>query len=160
MRRAAVLALLAALATLACTTLRPPPRLPGCPGALVDAAALPGGDFALRERLRVSGPDVDLALDLAVERRGDRLVLVAFDPLGARVFSAVQVGVEVEADSRLGRLLPIAPQTVLRDLHAARFAAAASDAERVTVERPGCAHRATFTRIEQRTLPPASGSSH
>ena len=149
-RRAA--AVLAAAGAWACAGLLPgSARLPECPGSWSDPAQLPGGDFALRERLRVTAPDVDLVLDLAIERRGPRLVLVAFDPFGARLFSAVHDGEDLRFDEALGRRLPISPRAVLRDLHAARFAEPERERE-VRVERAGCAHRSSFQRLERRAL--------
>ena len=154
MRRARALLPLIAALTAGCAGLWLPARLPDCSGPLPDAAALPRGDFALREELRVTGPGVELALELAAERRGDRLVLVGFDPLGARLFHVVQQGEESEAESRLGRALPIAPLDVLLDLHAARLASGAGDTP-VEVQRPGCAHRSHFVQLDRQPLPPS-----
>lgn len=151
MRYAARSAALAALALGCATFSLPPPRIPDCAGPLVPTAEIPGGDFRLRERVRFVGAGVDLGLELLAERRGDRLVVIGFNEFGARVFSAVQRGVEVESDDRLGRALEISPQNVLRDLHAARFRAPESG-ERVEVRRTGCAYSATFARVERRPL--------
>jgi len=128
-----------------------PPRLADCPGSLVDTAQIPGGDFLLRERVRIAGGDVDLGLELLAERRGDRLVVVAFNAFGARIFSAVQHGLAVETESPLGRALPVPSENVLRDLHHARFVHPETG-ERVEVRRPGCDYTATFVRVERREL--------
>ena len=142
----------AALLACACATWVPgAQRVPDCPGSLLPAAEIPGGDFVLRARARVEAPDVALAFELLVERHGDRVVLVGFDAFGARVFSVVQTGVALETDSRLGRALSIDPENLLRDLHAARFARDRSQ-ERTTVQRAGCHHRTTFVRVEHREL--------
>jgi hypothetical protein len=130
-----------------------PPRLAFCDGPLLDTAAIPGGDFVLRERARFTGGDVDVALELLAERRGDRLVLVAFDVFGARVFDVVQRGVSVEEETPLGRALAIPPGDALRDLHAARFLHPRTG-DRVEVQRPGCDYRATFVRVSYRELTP------
>jgi hypothetical protein len=149
---AAAIGLLAA----GCSTLHfaPPPRIADCPGPLLDAARIPGGDFALRERVRIRGGDVDLGLELLAERRGDRLVVVGMNAFGARVFHVVQNGLAVEGESPLGRALAIAPENVLRDLHAARFLhpEVAAAGERASVQRPGCDYTATFVRVERREL--------
>lgn len=148
-------ALLLGLAVAGCALSVPPwgpPRLEACPGLLVPAAGIPGGDFALRERVRIRGGEVDLGLALLVERRGDRLVLVALNPFGAKAFSVVQRGLEVEATSHLGRALQVPPGNVLRDLHAARFAGPPDTPARVEVMRPGCSYTATFVRVERRAL--------
>jgi hypothetical protein len=140
---------------LGCATLQvaTAPRIDSCEGPLVRAAEIPGGDFALRERVRLAGENVDLALELLAERRGDRLVLVGFNAFGTRVFSLVQMGSEItERDAPLGRALPVPPENVLRDLHAARFAAPDTP-DRVVVHRPGCGYTATFVRVERRPVP-------
>ena len=150
MRAAA--ATLAALA-LGCAgfPLAAPPRIADCDGPLLATAEIPGGDFRLRERARFAGGGVDLGLELLAERRGDRLVLIAFNAFGARVFSAVQRGREVESDAPLGRALAISPDNVLRDLHEARFFHPESG-DRAVVRRPGCDYTATFVRVERREL--------
>jgi hypothetical protein len=129
------------------------PRIDECEGPLVPVAEIPGGDLTLRERVRIAGQGVDLGLELLAERRGDRLVVVGFNAFGARVFSLVQQGSEiVERDEPLGRALPIPPDNVLRDLHAARFSAAENPL-RVEVRRPGCGYTATFVLTSLRMEP-------
>ena len=150
----AALPLLAALA-LGCVSLSvlTAPRIDECAGPLVPVAEIPGGDFALRERVRVAGEGVDLGLELLAERRGDRLVVVGFNAFGARVFSLVQQRDEVtQRDEPLGRALPVPPDNLLRDLHAARFSAPETP-DRVELRRPGCGYTATFVRVERRPLP-------
>jgi len=146
-------AVLAALAWLGCAWLPflTADRIADCPGPLVSAGEIPGGDFLLRERVRIAGGGVDLGLELLAERRADRLVLIGFNEFGARVFSAVQSGSAVEIDARLGRALAVPPENVLRDLHEARFFHPESG-ERVDVHRAGCDYTATFVRVERRAL--------
>jgi hypothetical protein len=146
-------AALGALAWLGCTSLPLVglPRIADCEGPLLATAEIPGGDFRLRERVRIAGDGVDLGLELLAERRADRLVVVAFNEFGARVFSAVQRGVEVESEAKLGRALAVPPENVLRDLHQARFFHPESG-DRVVVRRPGCGYTATFVRVERRAL--------
>ena len=142
----------AALLALGCATLPIGlPYVPDCAGALVDTTALPGGDFTLRERVRIEARDVDVALEVVAERRGEQLVLVGFDAFGARAFSVVQTGVATETDAPMGRAFPIGPLNLLRDAHAAgRFAPDA--VERDAVRREGCEHTANFVRVERREL--------
>jgi uncharacterized protein DUF3261 len=145
---------LLAMAALGCTTLSvlTAPHIDACAGPLVPAAQIPGGDFALRERVRVAGEGVDLGLELLAERRGDRLVVVGFNSFGARVFSLVQEGEEItQRDEPLGRALPIPADNLLRDLHAARFSAPDTP-DRVELRRPGCGYTATFVRVDRRPL--------
>ena len=153
MRLAARGAVLAVVAWLGCAWLpfATADHIADCPGPLVPAGEIPGGDFLLRERVRIAGGGVDLGLELLAERRADRLVLIGFNEFGARVFSAVQSGSAVEIDARLGRALAVPPENVLRDLHEARFFHPESG-ERVDVHRNGCDYSATFVRVERRAL--------
>ncbi|HKA15525.1 MAG TPA: DUF3261 domain-containing protein [Myxococcota bacterium] len=147
-RRAAVTALLFGCAAMPLSRL---PRIPDCDGPLLSTADIPGGDFRLRERVRIAGDGVDLGLELLAERRADRLVVVGFNEFGARIFSAVQRGLEVETESKLGRALEVSPENVLRDLHEARFLHPEAG-ERAVVHRAGCDYTATFVRIERKAL--------
>jgi hypothetical protein len=157
-RRAALAA--AALLLPGCATLpfllHPPPSLAPCPGELVPTGEIPG-DLFWRERVRVVGGDVDAGFELAVQKRGDELVVVGFNEFGAQAFSAVQRGAEVELRSELGRALAVPPGNLLRDLHRARFGAApggrvevAREGERVEIENPRCGYRAVFVRVPAR----------
>ena len=143
----------AAVLLIGCTTLQlaRTPHIADCSGPLLSTSEIPGGDFRLRERVRIEGSGVDLGLELLAERRADRLVVIGFNAFGARVFSAVQQGVSVESDSPLGRALEIPPENVLRDLHEARFFHPESG-ERTVVQRRGCDYTATFVRVEHRPL--------
>jgi uncharacterized protein DUF3261 len=145
--------LLAGLAVAGCAApqLWGPPRLAECAGPIASAAEIPGGDFRRRERVRIDGDDVDLGLELLAERRGDRLVLVAFNSFGARVFSVVQQGSEIDSDAPFAAGLQIPPANLLRDLHAARFQRAETS-ERVQVTRPGCDYTVTFVLVERLDL--------
>lgn len=121
-RRSALL-LLAALP--GCLLLSGRPAIPECPGVLLPTQRIEG-EFLLRQRVRLRSVDraaPEAALQLAVQKRGTELVLVGFDPLGARLLSVVQRGEEVEVESLPGRVLPTAPLNLLRDLHRVRFLA-------------------------------------
>ena len=146
-------AALSAALLLGCTMLQVArsPRIADCPGPLLATTDIPGGDFRLRERVRIAGGRVDLGLELLAERRADRLVVIGFNEFGARVFSAVQRGVAVETEAKLGRALAVPPENVLRDLHEARFLHPESG-DRVEVRRPGCGYTTTFVRVERRAL--------
>ena len=151
MRPSAAAASIAVLA-LGCAALPfAPPRIADCEGPLLATNEIPGADFRLRERVRITGDRVDLGLELLAERRADRLVVIAFNEFGARVFSAVQRGTTVESDAPLGRALAVPPENVLRDLHEARFFHPESG-DRVVVRRSGCDYSATFVRVERRAL--------
>jgi len=149
-RRAATAA---AALLIGCTTLElaRTPRIADCPGPLLPTADIPGGDFRLRERVRIAGAGVDLSLELLAERRADRMVVIGWNAFGARAFSIVQTGLDVESDAPLGRALEIPPENVLRDLHEARFRHPDTGDE-TAVHRPGCDYAATFVRVERRPL--------
>ena len=123
--------------------LNPPPRLPPCPGPIPSTAALPAGDRGWRDRVRYRGVEVDVGFALVAEKRADRLVLVALNNFGARVFSLTQQEGQLVADSRLGRALQVAPETVLRDWYAAR-AARLEAPGRLELARPECGYTAVF----------------
>ena len=140
---------------LALASLRPLPR--ACPGPLLPVGAM-GGDFALQARYRVTSRGRDEVLLLAAEKRGERLVVLGFDPLGTELFALVQEGAAMPRRERhLRPLFPFAPENVLRDLVEARFPDAVDalpwDAEdrarrtredsRVRLERPACEWTAT-----------------
>lgn len=159
-RRSGV-AFLLALATAGCALPRlpgAPPRLADCPGPLLPTGELPPGDFVLRERVRITGGDVDVGFQLVAEKRGERLVLVALNAFGAKAFAVTQQGLRVESESYLGAALQVPPENVLRDLHAARFAR--RDAPlRVVVARPGCGYTATFVAVLPRAPSPGLNAS-
>jgi hypothetical protein len=134
--------------------LKRPARLAPCPGPLVPVGLLEGGDFLLRERVRVRGGGVDAGFELVAERRGERLVVVGLGAFGEKAFTVTQEGLAVEASSALGPALAVPPENLLRDLHAARFARPGA-AARAEVARPGCGYTATFVRVERRPLPQA-----
>lgn len=99
--------------------------IPACPGALRPTGEIED-DLRLRLRMRLRAEELDTSLELAVEKRGDQLVVVAFDPFGVKSFSLVQQGLAVEVEGLPPAALPTAPENVLRDLHRARFLALAA----------------------------------
>jgi hypothetical protein len=97
-----------------------PAALPECPGPLRATGEIEG-DFLLRARIRLAAGAIDAPLQLAVEKRGDVLVLVGFDPFGAKLFTVRQRGRETEVEALPAPVLPVPPRNVLRDLHRVRF---------------------------------------
>lgn len=130
-----------------------PERIAPCPGPLPSTATLPPGAWRERRQARFVGGGVDLGLDLVAEKRGERLVIVAFHPLGAEAFSAVQQGDELQTESALGRALPVPPANVLRDLYATGLGNEEA-ATRSHVDRPECGYRASFVRVSREPLEP------
>lgn len=122
MRRAALLGL-AALGLGCRHWLGLPAALPDCPGELVATQDIEG-EFLSRESVRIRGPGVNAALELAVQRRGAELALVGLSPLGARLFSATQRGLATAVDAPFARALEVPPLNLLRDLHSVHFLSA------------------------------------
>jgi hypothetical protein len=91
-----------------------------CPGALVPTQEIEG-EFLLREHLRVTAGDRAFGFELAVQKRGDELVLVGLHPLGAKLFSVRQVGSEVSVEAHPAPALEVPPENVLRDVHRVHF---------------------------------------
>jgi hypothetical protein len=133
-----VVSLLGALACCGCATLwrvgvRPPDGGWRCAGELVSTTAIPEG-FHLRAQVRVlAAPDVDWGLTLAVQKVDGHLVAVGLDGFGAKLFTIVQDGTEVDVERVVGRRMPWPPENVLRDLHRARLGAA--EGEGISIER-------------------------
>ncbi|HVP31512.1 MAG TPA: DUF3261 domain-containing protein [Myxococcota bacterium] len=166
MRRAlVVLAIGLGAASLGCATLLPrlPPSYTPCaPAALVAPAEL-GADFRWRARasLRRDGEE-RAALDVVFEKRGDRLVLVAFDPFGARALAAVQEGDVLHVEPAPGRRRPVEAEALLADLgllHGRGATAAGvevtrdrteSGAERAIVRDARCGSEAIYVTVEER----------
>jgi hypothetical protein len=98
----------------------------------------------MRARMRVESEEVQASFELAVQQRNGELTVVAFDPLGARVFALVQRGVDVEVDALPGLSVP--PRNVLNDLHRANFRSA-------ELEPRGCGYRATLVVRSREPLP-------
>jgi hypothetical protein len=80
-----------------------------------------GSDLLLRQRVRVEGAGVDLRLHLVVEKRGGALAVLGFDPIGAKLFSVVQSGVQTQVEALPAAVLAVPPLNLLRDLHRVRF---------------------------------------
>ncbi len=156
MREALVSALLAGCLA-GCLGLRPPPRLADCPGPLRSTAEI-AGEFVRHERIRVRGKRVDESFGLVLQKKDARLVVLGFTPFGAKAFSVIQRGLEIESESYLGRALPVPPENVLRDLHRAYFLTAeqSESSERSVARTPegalrvlsaACGYEATLVRV-------------
>jgi hypothetical protein len=129
-----------------------PPRLASCPGPIPSTEDLPSGDFRVQDRVRIRGGPVDVGYEVVAEKRGDRIVLVAFNAFGAKAFSVTQQGLAVTSRSYLGRALQVPPENLLRDLYAGGFPSP-DRPPRVEVVRPGCGYTATVVTISRRPLP-------
>jgi hypothetical protein len=112
---------------------RPPDGGWQCAGELVSSSAIPDG-FQLLAQVRVlAAPDVDWGLRLAAQKIDGSLVVVGLDGFGAKLFTIVQTGTELDVQRVVGRRPPWPTENVLRDLHRARLGAA--QGEGVSIER-------------------------
>ena len=75
------------------------------------------GEFLLRQRVRVESGDERFAMQLVVQKRGDELVLVGLNPIGAVLFTLRQRDTRTELDSLPPPMLEIPPANLLRDFH-------------------------------------------
>lgn len=165
--RAAAVALPAALG-LGCATLiaHVPPAFSPCRAlAPVPPAAL-GADFLSRFQISLrAGGGERAALDAVFQKRGDRLVVVAFDRAGARLFSAVQEGESLRVEPAPGRRRPIAAEVLLGDLALLRGVVALpadvellrdrtpNGAPRTVLRDTGCDREAVYVTVEDRPSP-------
>lgn len=131
-----------------------------CAGELVSTTAIPD-DFYLRAQVRIrAARGVDWGLTLAAQKIDGRLILVGLDAFGAKLFTIVQNGTQVDVERAFGRPMPWPPENVLRDLHRARLGAAegegvsidraAEDAgrERVAIHNAACGCQTTLVIAE------------
>jgi hypothetical protein len=91
-----------------------------CPGPLVPTQEL-GADFLARERIEIETEGHSVRLDIAIQKRGDELAVVGFDPVGPKLFQVVQRGTQLEVEALPGRVLKVSPENVVRDVHRVRF---------------------------------------
>jgi len=93
-----------------------PERIDECDGpiASIDAAK---PDFTERLQVQVESTDTTAAYQVLVQKRGDRLTVIALTRFGAKAFTVVQQAGEVKVESEMRGLDPLPPINLLRDLH-------------------------------------------
>jgi len=96
------------------------PSVRDCPCVIPDTGEI-AEDFLVRESWQISAGGRSHGLEVAVQVKDRALVLVAFHPLGAKLFTVTQQGTEVEVIASPGPPLEIAPENVLRDVHRIHF---------------------------------------
>lgn len=132
-----------------------------CPGPLVPTEEMLG-DFVLQQNVRVQGGDLDWALTLVSQKRGQTLVLVGLDPFGAKLFTLTQRGTEVTVERPSGRL-PLPPVNLLRDLHRTRFlrpgtppepgvTIVSDQAGTVRIQHASCGYNTTLVTVKEDAL--------
>ena len=87
-----------------------------CPGAVVSTHELTG-EFLLRQHVRIESGGARFTMQLVVQKRGDELVLVGLNAIGAVLFTLRQQGIQTELDSLPPPMLEIPPANLLRDFH-------------------------------------------
>ncbi len=119
----------------ACGPARMPSAPTSYPGTLRAVGSIPTDFFARQFVHGAYGPR-KIAFEAVLQKRGDRLVLMALTPYGAPALTLEQTGSEVKVTSRLEEPLPFEPRYVMLDIHRALFLGLESDAREGTV----CAH--------------------
>jgi hypothetical protein len=113
------------------------------------------GDFVLRLRVRVVAEKVDFPFQLIVQKRDRELVLIGLSPLGAKLFTTVQTGLDTRVDALPGAVLPIPPLNVLRDLHRLRFSEASppiATGETAELRNARCGYTISFEALTEAPL--------
>jgi hypothetical protein len=100
--------LLVALAACAAPVPIPSPELPPVPA---DAA------FFLRQALRFEYGADSGGLDVAVQAQCGVLTIIGFAPFGARAFTLIQRGSELETQMHLPGSWPFPPENIVLDIH-------------------------------------------
>ena len=141
--------------TASCSWLPFAPRsIPDCPGAIRSTDDI-RGDFTIRERVTVRAEGVDFPFELIVQKKQRELILVGLSPLGAKLFSLVQTGIEIDLDALPGAVLPIPPLNVLRDLHRFRFShpdTPSSEPEPAVFDHTECGYSIRFETLSEGPL--------
>jgi hypothetical protein len=125
-----------------------------CPGAIRSTDEIQG-DFVSRERVTVRAEGVDFPFELIVQNNESEIVLVGLSPLGAKLFSIVQTGVETDIEALPAAVFPIPPLNVLRDLHRFRFSQPGMPAfgrETAVFHHADCGYSIRFETISEDRL--------
>jgi hypothetical protein len=142
--------------TSACGWLPFAPRsIPDCPAEIRSTKEIPG-DFTIRQRVTVSAEDVNFPFELIVQKKGRELVLVGLSPMGAKLFTVVQTGLETEVDALPSAALPVPPLNVLRDLHRFRFPESnepLEDPDQFVFYNAACHYTITIETLSEEPLP-------
>lgn len=114
------------------------------------------GDFTSRQRVTVSAEGVNFPFELIAQKKGRELVLIGLSPLGAKLFSVVQTGLETRVEALPSAALPIPPLNVLRDFHRFRVSAASASMDgrdRVVFYNEACDYSISIETLSVEPLP-------
>ncbi len=109
-------ALLLALGLWACVAPPPPAPVPAS-GVLPPLPRDPG--FLMRQELRFRFGESSGSLEAVVQSHCGVLTIIGLAPFGARVFTLVQRGSELEVKLQLPGSWPFPPENIARDVHRA-----------------------------------------
>lgn len=125
-----------------------------CPGAIRSTDEIQSS-FISRDRVTVRAEGVDFPFELIVQKNESEIVLIGLSPLGAKLFSIVQTGVETEVEALPAAVFPIPPLNVLRDLHRFRFSqpgAPSFGRESAVFDHADCGYSIRFETISEDRL--------
>jgi hypothetical protein len=132
-----VLAVLALLTSSGCTTLfvalYRPPAVPLCVEGIPPSTAL-AGEFVRRVRVHVEADRVSEGFEVIAQFREGRLTLVGLTRFGAKAFTVVHSGDEIQIVSFLEPIESVPPVNILADLYRWPFAIEAEPSASVDVE--------------------------
>jgi hypothetical protein len=152
-------ALASPLLASACGWLAFAPRsIADCPGEIRSTEQI-AGDFTLRQRVAVSAEDLAFPFELIVQKKGRELVLVGLSPLGAKLFTVTQTGLETKVDALPSAALPVPPLNVLRDLYRLQLVDAREAMEgrqRLVFYNEACHYTIRFEALSAELLPQAA----
>jgi len=129
--------------------------IPDCPAEIRSTDEIPG-DFSSRQWITVAAEDVNFPFELVAQKKGRELVLIGLSPVGAKLFSVIQVGVETRVDALPGAALPVPPLNVLRDLHRYGLPPSHSPADarrRVVFDHADCGYSIAIETLGEGALP-------
>jgi hypothetical protein len=126
-----------------------------CPGPAT-ATSETTGDFWLRARMRFVAEGVDFPLDVVAQRRAGELVVIGWNPFGAKLFTLVQSDEGLEIDALPRAVMPVAPVNVLRDLDRAgllRTPPSGFERDPVQLPHPQCGYHTDLVIVAHEVLP-------
>ena len=131
-----------------------PHSIEDCPAEIRSTDEIPG-EFTIRQRVTVSTEDLKFPFELIVQKKGRELVLIGLSPMGAKLFSVIQTGIETDVDALPRAVLPIPPLNVLRDLHRLRFPVPngpMTDLDQAVFDHAGCRYSIRFETLSEEPL--------
>lgn len=95
-------------------SLPPPAHLPA--PVLPEPSTL-GADFMLQQVVRATHGEREVEFSAVVQKKGDKLTMLALTPFGTRALLIEQVGKDMRVEKYVERPMPFSPQFILHDVH-------------------------------------------